>query len=69
MKPVERSGHLDMWILVQQGSAGTFSHYIGGTSEYGSGFFKTQEQAQHHQTMELIKGNKVEVFHVEWPIK
>jgi hypothetical protein len=69
MKPIERSGHIDMWILVQQGTTGTFNLQTLATSEYGLGFCKTLEQAQHHQTMELLKGNKVEVFHLEWPLK
>lgn len=68
MKPVERSGYIDMWILVQQSSTGTFSHFVGGSSEFGAGYFKTQDQAQHHQTMERLKGNRVEVYHIEWPL-
>lgn len=69
MKPVERSGYLDLWILIQQGTTGTFSFQMNASSEYGAGFCKTLEQAQHQQTMELLKGNRVEIFHLEWPIK
>ena len=69
MKPVERAGHIDLWILIQQGTSGTFNFQAIASSEYGLGFCKTLEQAQHQQTMELLKGNRVEVFHLEWPIK
>lgn len=68
MKPVERSGHVDFWILIQQNNTGTFSQFTGGTSEFGPGYYKTLEQAQHHQTMERLKGNSLQVYHIEWPL-
>jgi len=69
MQPVARQSHIDTWIIVQQLPTGTFSLYSMNTSEYGPGYFKTLEQAQHVQTLELLKGNRVEIFHLEYPIK
>lgn len=72
MKPVERSGYLDVWILIQQSADGKFyfNTVASGTiSPYGNGFHTSERDAQHQQTLEMLKGNKCEVFHLEFPIK
>ena len=71
MKPVERTGFIDVWVLIQQTADGKF--YFNSTAQtaspYGAGFHLSERDAQHQQTLELLKGNKVEVFHLEFPIK
>ena len=72
MKPVKRSGYVDLWIIVQQANTGTFILTMPSATtnwSLGVGFYATLEQAQHAQTLELLKNNKVEIFHLEWPIK
>jgi len=69
MKPVERSGFIDTWILVQQNSDGRFSQFTGIGGTYGPGFYESEKEAQKQQTVELLKNNKVQVYHIEWPIK
>lgn len=69
MKPVERSGFVDFWILIQQGATGMFNLITTNSSAFGTGIYATERDAQHAQTIELLKGNRVEVFHIEWPIK
>lgn len=69
MKPVERSGFVDLYILVQQNSTGTFNQITSSTQPLGNGFYDNLVSAQHAQTIELIKNNRVEIFHLEWPLK
>jgi hypothetical protein len=71
MKPVERSGYIDIWILIQQSADGKFYYNTTSTtiSPFGTGFFTSERDAQHQQTIELLKGTKCEVFHLEFPIK
>lgn len=71
MKPVERTGYIDVWVLIQQTTDGKFYFNSSPTSvsPYGGGFFTSERDAQHQQTLELLKGNKCEVFHLEYPIK
>lgn len=69
MKPVERSGHVDLYILVQQNSTGQFNQITTSSQPLGLGFYQDLLQAQHAQTIELIKNNRVEIFHLEWPLK
>lgn len=68
MKPVERTGYLNLYILVQQNSQGQLFVMTNHSGQFGSGFFNDLSQAQQHQTMERMKGNTVEIFHIEWPI-
>ena len=68
MKPVERKGHVDMWILIQQTSDGKFFMMTSPSKDLGAGVFSTEREAQHQQTMELLKGNACQVFHLEWPL-
>lgn len=71
MKPVERTGYIDLWIIIQLTADGKF--YVNAAaptaSTFGSGFYVTERDAQHQQTVELMKGNKCEIFHLEYPIK
>lgn len=69
MKPIEREGYIDIWILIQQNTNANFTLNLAHSSELGVGFHSSLKSAQHAQTMELLKGNKTEVFHLEWPIK
>ena len=46
-----------------------FNQVTTSPTTYGNGFYVTEKDAQHAQTIELLKGNKVEVYHLEWPIK
>ena len=69
MKPVERAGYLDLYILVQQNTSGTFNQITLSPQALGAGFFQDLLHAQHAQTIELLKNNRVEIFHLEWPIK
>jgi len=68
MKPVERSGYIDVWIIVQQGVDGKFLQQTTHMGALGSGFFATLKDAQHEQTIQLLKGNKVQIFHLEFPL-
>lgn len=70
MKPVERTGYIDVWVLIQQTTDGKFFFNAAAltTSPYGSGFFTKEADAQHQQTLELMKGNKCQVFHLEYPL-
>lgn len=68
MKPVERGGYVDIWILIQQTSDGKFMQSTGQINNLGNGFFANEKDAQHQQTMDLLKGNKTQVFHLEWPL-
>lgn len=70
MLPEEKPKKLDLWILIQtpiHGSS-TYSMNISGISPYGSGFYASEQQAKEHQLVEMIKGNKMELFHLEMPI-
>lgn len=68
MKPVEREGHIDAWICVKQASTGQL--YFDGTitGALGTGIFSSLKDAQHHQTIALLKNEKMEIFHLEWPL-
>lgn len=69
MKPVERSGYVDLWILMAQGTSGQFVMLTTQLKELGAGIFSSQREAQHQQTVERLKGNDCELFHLEYPIK
>lgn len=68
MKPVERQGYIDMWILLSQDTQGKFFMMTTPIQDLGNGIFASQQAAQHQQTMELLKGNKCQVYHIEWPL-
>ena len=68
MKPIERAGYIDFWILLQQNSSGMFNQVTTSPTTYGNGFYVTEKDAQHAQTIELLKGNKTQVYHLEWPL-
>ena len=68
MKPIERTGHLDVWICIKQNVDGTLYFDQTFTTGLGGGMFKTLEEAQHHQTIALLKNQKLEIFHIEWPL-
>lgn len=68
MKPVERNGFIDVWICVKQNSDGKFFVDTTMSTEFGSGMFKTERDAQHHQTLCLLKNEKVNVYKIEWPL-
>lgn len=68
MKPVERSGYVDFWILMAQSSTGQFVMLTTQIKELGAGIFTSEKEAQHQQTVERLKGNNCEVFHLEWPL-
>ena len=73
MKPVDRKSHHDLYIVIQQSSLGSFSLAGPGTSVggliLGSGVYLNMNDAQQEQTVQLLKGNHVEVFHLEYPNK
>lgn len=68
MKPVERDGYINLWICIKQLSDGKFMLDSTITSEFGSGYFKTELDAQHHQTICLLRNEKVNVYKIEWPL-
>ena len=68
MKPVERSGYVDFWILMAQSSTGQFVMLTAPIKELGAGIFTSEKEAQHQQTIERIKGNDCQVYHIEWPL-
>jgi hypothetical protein len=68
MKPVERDGFISVWICVKQGTDGRFFLDTTVSSEFGSGMFKSEQDAQHHQTICLLKNEKVQVFKLDWPL-
>jgi len=67
-KPVERRGYIDAWILIQLNSTGNLHVLNTNSSSLGSGFYLTEREAQQAQTIELLKNNRVQVFHIEWPL-
>jgi hypothetical protein len=67
-KPVERSGFINVWILIQQNVTGTLQMLTTNSSTLGLGFYLTEREAQQAQTIELLKNNKVNVFLIEWPL-
>lgn len=67
-KPVERSGYIDAWILIQLNVTGNLQMLSSHTSSLGLGFYLTEREAQQAQTIELLKNNRVQVFHIEWPL-
>jgi hypothetical protein len=67
MKPVERTGYIDCWIIVKQGSTGQL-YFDQAVTPLGNGFYKTLTEAQHQQTINLLKNEKTEIFHIEWPL-
>ncbi len=71
MKPVDRPLHHDLYILLQQSSMGSFTLVGPGASAngliLGTGVYLTMGDAQNEQTVQLLKGNHVEVFHIEYP--
>jgi hypothetical protein len=73
MKPVERSSYHNLYVLVQQSSTGSFSLVGTGATVngliLGTGVYLTMSDAQNEQTVQLLKGNHVEVFHLEYPNK
>jgi hypothetical protein len=73
MKPIARPNHHDLYIVVQQSSTGSFSLVGTGATVngliLGTGVYLTETDAQNEQTVQLLKGNHVEVFHLEYPNK
>lgn len=72
MKPVDRPNYYDLYVVVQKSSTGSFcltgqGATINGTI-LGSGVYATLNDAQQEQTVQLLKGNKVEIFHLEYPV-
>lgn len=67
-KPVARLASIDLWILLQQGPSGQFSMVTTHSSNFGLGFYLTEQDALMAQLIELLKGNKVNVFLIEWPV-
>jgi hypothetical protein len=67
-KPVERTGYVDVWICLKQMSDGKFYLDTTQITEFGSGFFKTELDALHYQTICLLKNERVNVFKLEWPL-
>lgn len=68
MKPVERSGFVDVWVLMEQTSDGKFFMVNTPITDFGAGFHKSEQDAQYHQTMEMLKGKICQVYHIEWPL-
>ena len=71
-KPVDRPTYYDLYFVVQKSSTGLFSlagpgATINGTL-IGTGVYSTLDDAQEEQTVQLLKGNKVEIFHIEYPV-
>lgn len=73
MKPVDRPPHHDLYILLQQSSTGSFTLVGPGSTAngliLGTGVYLNMNDAQNEQTVQLLKGNHVEVFHLEYPNK
>lgn len=69
MKPQERSGFVDVYILLKQHTDGKFFVDTTSARDLGNGMFSTLQEAQHQQTMEKLKGHPCEVYHLEWPLK
>ena len=67
-KPVERSGHIDVWVSIKQTHEGKLYLDTTHSTEFGSGFFKSEAEAQHHQTVCLLKNERINVFKLEWPL-
>jgi hypothetical protein len=68
MKPVERAGHINLWIVLKQQVDGKFYLDTSVSTEFGMGMFKTELEAQHQQTMALLRNERVQVFHLEYPL-
>lgn len=68
MKPVEREGYVGVWVLMEQSSDGKFFIVAHPTTDFGPGFHKSEKDAQHYQTMEMLKGHICNVYHLEWPL-
>ncbi len=69
MKPEAIKEHIDLWILIQRTPTGQFQLFSQTMSPIGPGFYLEQKEAEHIQTIELLKGNKTQLFHLEYPIK
>jgi hypothetical protein len=67
-KPVERSGYVEVWICIKQMPDGKFFLDSSHSSEFGMGYFKTEAEALHHQTICMLKNERVNVFKLEWPL-
>ena len=68
MKPVERNGYIEVWIVVKLMNTGQFYMDTTHISEFGSGYFTTELAAQHHQTILTLKGERCQVYKLEWPL-
>ena len=68
MKPVERTGFIEVWIVVKLQSTGQFYMDQSNVSEFGPGYYKTELEALHQQTLLMLKGERCNVFKLEWPI-
>lgn len=68
MKPVERTGYIEVWIVVKLGPTGQFFLDTTHVSEFGSGYFKTELEALHQQTLLMLKGERCNVFKLDWPL-
>ena len=71
-KPVERSQYYDLYFVVQKSTTGSFSligpgETINGTF-LGTGVYTKMNDAQQEQTVQLLKGNRAEIFHIEYPV-
>ena len=67
-KPIERNGYIDMWVCIKQGTDGRFFLDTTQPTVFGNGFFMTELDAQHHQTICLLKNERVQVFKLEYPL-
>lgn len=68
MKPVERQGTIDVWIVLRLMPTGQFYLDTTHATEFGSGYFTTELSALHHQTLLMLKGERSNVFRLEWPL-
>lgn len=68
-KPLERPTHIDVYFLMKQASDGKLFLETTGGSDLGLGYYTDITQAQHKQTLELLKGFVCHVYHIQWPLK
>jgi hypothetical protein len=74
MKPVERKSSHDLYVVMQRTSLTTAMYALTGVgnslngTSLGTGIYDNYNDAEKEQTIQLLKGNKVEIFHLEYPI-
>ena len=70
MKPTDPRSHLGLWIIVKQMPASsTFIFDMTNTNiDFGSGFYHSQQAAEHAATIMRLKGEKVFLFELEIPL-